>query len=269
MFGGLRRRSHGNHTNVAGNDPAAALTVTAEVVRNATVLHTRGVLEDSTYVVLRDKIIDAALDEPRAVVIDVTELRVPAESALSVFSSARWIVSRWPEVPIALVCEHIAGRDALARSTIAKLVPVFPTIDSALDALPLPATHQNRRRAQAELPASPDSLRRSRELAEEWLTAWSQTDLIPVTKVVITAFVENVLQHTDSRPRVRLESDGATVTVAVEDRSNSPAVVREGEWAKNAPSGLLIVAALCRAWGNAPTPAGKTVWAVIGPENRL
>ena len=33
--------------------------------------------------------------------------------------------------------------------------------------------------------------------------------------------------------------------------------------------GLEIVAALCRAWGNAPYPMGKTVWAVIGPENRL
>jgi hypothetical protein len=35
------------------------------------------------------------------------------------------------------------------------------------------------------------------------------------------------------------------------------------------PSGLHIVGALCRAWGNAPTSSGKTVWAVIGPENRL
>jgi hypothetical protein len=26
---------------------------------------------------------------------------------------------------------------------------------------------------------------------------------------------------------------------------------------------------MCRMWGNSPTPTGKTVWAVIGPENRL
>jgi hypothetical protein len=34
-------------------------------------------------------------------------------------------------------------------------------------------------------------------------------------------------------------------------------------------SGVAIVAALCREWGNAPTPTGKMVWAAIGPENEL
>jgi hypothetical protein len=34
-------------------------------------------------------------------------------------------------------------------------------------------------------------------------------------------------------------------------------------------SGLAIVASVRRAWGNAPRLSGKTVWALIGPENRL
>jgi hypothetical protein len=34
-------------------------------------------------------------------------------------------------------------------------------------------------------------------------------------------------------------------------------------------SGLAIVDALSRAWGSAATSSGKTVWAVIGPENQL
>ena len=104
---------------------------------------------------------------------------------------------------------------------------------------------------------------------EEWLTAWSHTDLIPTAKVVVTTFVENVLQHTDSQPAVRLETDGSTVTVAVADGSRQPPGLSENSMAADRPSGLKIVAALCRMWGNAPTPSGKTVWAVIGPENRL
>jgi anti-anti-sigma regulatory factor len=245
------------------------LTVIAESIRDTTVLHAHGVLEDTTYIALRDRIIDAALAQPRAVVVDVTELQAPTESAWSALSSARWIVGRWPQVPIVLVCEQEAGRDALVRTGIASHVPVYPTVDSALEALPVADPHEDRRRARAELPATPDSLRQARELVAEWLTAWSQTDLIPVTKVVVTAFIENVLQHTDCHPELRLETDGATVTVAVEDSSHSPAIVREGEWATDAPSGLLIVSALCRTWGNAPMSGGKTVWAVIGPENRL
>lgn len=103
-----------------------------------------------------------------------------------------------------------------------------------------------------------------------WLTAWSLTDLIPVTKIVVTAFVENVLQHTDSMPMIRLETDGAAVFVAVADSSHRRAEICEAaSMAGSPPSGLHIVSALCRAWGNAPTSSGKTVWAVIGPENRL
>ena len=114
------------------------------------------------------------------------------------------------------------------------------------------------------------SLGRARELVAGWLTDWGQAELIPVTKVVVTAFVENVLQHTDSNPSVRLEFDGSAVTVAVEDTSHLPAGPRE-EPPKpyTVPSGQHIVGALCRAWGNTPTSSGKTVWAVIGPENRL
>jgi hypothetical protein len=59
------------------------------------------------------------------------------------------------------------------------------------------------------------------------------------------------------------------VTVAVSDHSPSPAGFRESHTSGKLPSGLRIVASLCRAWGNAPTPTGKTIWAVVGPENRL
>lgn len=93
--------------------------------------------------------------------------------------------------------------------------------------------------------------------------------MIPVAKVVVTALVENVLRHTESEPGLRMEFDGAKVTVAVEDASNRPAGVRERPAAQGPPSGLRILTSLCRAWGNAPTTSGKTVWAVIGPENVL
>jgi hypothetical protein len=35
------------------------------------------------------------------------------------------------------------------------------------------------------------------------------------------------------------------------------------------PWGLRIVNALCRQWGNAPTRSGKTVWVIVGRENRI
>jgi hypothetical protein len=233
------------------------------------VLRAGGVLDGFSYLALRDKIIDAALHEPSGVVIDVTELVVPADSAWAVFSSAGWLVSRWPRIPIALVCEHTETREALARSGVPRRVPMYPSIDSALRCFPSGDANLMRHRARADLPASVRSLRRSRELVAGWLTAWSQPEYIPVANIVATTLVENVLQHTDDRPCVRLESDDVVVAVAVGDSSHTPAAMREDATATGAPSGLRIMSAMCRMWGQAPTPAGKTVWAVIGRENLL
>ncbi|KUH86491.1 sulfate transporter [Mycobacterium sp. GA-1999] len=236
-------------------------------MRGTTVLTPDGVLDSRTYRPLRDVIIKAALDEPRAVIVDITKLEVPAESALAVFTSARWHVDRWPEVPIILVCEHADGRSAIVRNGINRWVPVYPTIHDAVEALGQPPPLKSRRRARAYLPGGMASLRRTRELVDEWLTAWTQPELIPVAKVIATAFVENAVAHAASDPNLRLESDGSAVTIAVEDASRLPAGIRES--GGGPPTGLRIVTALCRAWGNAPTPSGKTVWAVVGPENRL
>jgi len=256
--------------NAVTGEPCTALSVAADTVNATSILLTvRGTLDSSTYRCLRDRIIKAALDEPRVVIVDVTELEVPAESALVVFTSARWHVATWPEVPIMLVCGHSTGRSAITRHGISRYVPVYPNVADAIEAASSAQPPPARRRARADLPSRLGSLRLSRELVTDWLTGWSQTDLIPVTKVVVTALVENVLQHTHSDPSVRLEFDGSAVTVAVEDTDPYPAGPREAHMPYSIPSGLHIVSALCRAWGNAPTTSGKTVWAVIGPENRL
>jgi hypothetical protein len=248
----------------------AGLLIIAVAARGPNaVLTPHGVLDSSTYRSLRDSIIKAALDEPEAVIIDVSDLRVPAESAWVVFTSARWHVGIWPEVPIILVCEHLAGRSAISRNGVTRYVPVYPSLQKAVDAADCAASSPLRRRARATLPADVSSLGRARELATDWLTAWLQTDLIPVTKVVVTTLIENVLQHTESSPGFRLEFDGTAVTVAVDDASHVPASLRESPVPNQLPSGLRLLSALCRAWGNSPTPSGKTVWAVIGPENRL
>ncbi|MGX9787926.1 STAS domain-containing protein [Mycobacterium sp. MMS18-G62] len=247
-----------------------ALNVTVEFVGDTVVLDARGVLDETSYLALRDKIIQEALAEPRAVVIDVSGLDVPAESAWLVFSSARWQVDRWPHVPIGLVCHDETGRSAIAHSGIGDRVPVFATLEAAVRALGSTAVSQ-RRRARAELQPTPECLHRARELVADWLGAWSLTDLVPVTKIVVTEFVENVLRHTDSNPMIRLETDGAAVIVAVEDSSHTLAAVSEARAsvAGIPPTGLRIVSAFCRMWANAPTSTGKTVWAMIGQENRL
>jgi hypothetical protein len=250
------------------DSPANSVVVSADMAGAVYLLTADGVLDTSTYLHLRDAIIKAALDEPRAVLVDVNALDVPALSAWSVFTSARWHVSAWPDVPIVLVCGHAGRRRTIARSHVTRYVPVHATIDAAL------ATLRNgqraRWRANVELPASLASLRKAREFVAEWLGEWSHQALIPVATVVVNVFVENVLQHTVSAPVLLLESDGKAVTIAVQDNSSTPAARHEDPYCGGERvSGLAIVASVCRAWGSTPTPSGKTVWAVLGPENQL
>lgn len=245
------------------------VVVDTEHQDDTAVLVVEGVLDSLTYRELRDAVIKAALEEPRAVIVDVNRLSVPSASAWSVFTSARWHVSTWPDVPMLLACEDPKTRRLITRVGVARYVPAHPTRESALAAVAEPSLHV-RRRTRAQLPPTAVSVRVARSLIQAWLTAWARSDLAAVAATVATVLVENVLAHTDSAPVLVLESYRDTVTVAVEDHSHRPAVRHEdaGHGAEML-SGLSIVAALCRAWGSTPTSLGKTVWALVGPENGL
>jgi hypothetical protein len=232
------------------------------------VLTLDGVLDSRTYLQLRNRIIEAALDQPRAVLVDINALHVPAFAAWKVFTSAHWHVNTWPDVPIILICLHPGRRRIIARSGVTRYVPVHANVEAALGSLR--AARPARWRTRAELPVSLASLRKARELVAEWLAAWSHVELIPVATVVVNVFMENVLQHTACTPLLVLESDGAAVTISVRDDSSIPAARHEDPHrGGDRVSGLAIVASVCRAWGSAPMPSGKTVWAVLGPENQL
>jgi anti-anti-sigma factor len=247
--------------------PAIRIDVAPQ--QDVPILVADGVLDGSTYRSLRDTVIKAALDEPRAVIVDVNGLSVPSTSAWSVFTSARWHVSTWPDVPILLVCGEPQVRRTITARGVARYVPVHPTYESALDAVRGRSLH-TRRRARTQLPVSRVSIGLARAVVTDWLTRWDKPELIPVAATVATVFAENVLDHTDSAPVLIVESYQDTVTVAVEDGSDQlPSRHEDADRGAEIVSGLAIVSALCRVWGSTPTSSGKTVWAVVGRENRF
>lgn len=248
----------------------SAIFVTAETLDRVAVLTVVGLLDGTTYRELRDTIIKTALDGLTAVIVDATALDVPSESAWSVFTSARWHVSVWPDVPVILVCGNPSGREAIRRNGITRYVELYSTLEAACAAVKLDDAEPPRRRARTQLPAMHSSLRRARTLTTEWLVAWSRSEMVAVASMIVDVLVENVLEHTQSAPGLVVESRGVTVTIAVEDNSRVPAVRHEHpSRGADAVSGLAVVAALSRTWGSTPTPTGKTVWAVIGPESFL
>jgi anti-anti-sigma factor len=232
------------------------------------VLTVDGELDAAHETPLRERILKATLDNAAAVIVNVSGLKVHTESAWSAFMSAYWQLGDVAHIPILLVCTDRAAREAITRSGVTHFMPIYSSEKAAFKAL---GQNSRRpvRRTDVQLPADLTSLRESRRLVREWLTTWSQSKLIPVALVVVNVFVENVLEHTASVPAVRIEAQGTTATIAVSDASNTPAVRLPSPNKGIDVSGLAIVDALSRAWGSTPTSFGKTVWAVIGPENQL
>ncbi|WP_293326552.1 STAS domain-containing protein [Mycobacterium sp.] len=253
--------------SAVANSPGP-LTIALRTEQSVVVLTVAGVLAGANTEALRDGIVKATLAKPAAVIVDINGLRVPTESDWLVLLGARWQDGARPDVPILLVCASRTRRDAIARTGVVRFMPAYTNEKGAKKALAR-LTLRDVRHAQARLPASLTSLRESRRLVREWLTAWSYPGFIPVALVVVNVFLENVLKHTGSDPVVRVECDGATATVAVSDGAGAPAARLPSPPKGTDVSGLAIVSALSRDWGSTPTSSGKTVWAVIGPENQL
>lgn len=226
-----------------------------------------GTLDSWTYRDVRDSVIKAALGQHDAVVVDVSALAVPAITAWAAFTSARWHVSVWPDIPVILMSDDIVERARIRRSGVTRFVPL---VANEAEAVATIGAGGFRRRARRVLNTSPDSVEAARRFVRECLTAWSRQDVVPTASAVVTVLVDNVLSHTRSYPTVTVEAVEDRVTIAVSDDDPRAAVRHESaDNSAHTVSGLAVVAALTRAWGSIATAGGKTVWALIGPENRL
>jgi hypothetical protein len=243
------------------------MRICSSCVGEAHLLAVSGTLNSATYRTVRDTVIKAALDEPAAVLVDVDALSVPAQSAWSVFTSARWHVSRWPNVPIALICTSALTRRLLRRNGIDRYVPVHPTADEALADWASTGLTPRRLRARRDLPAERGSLDRARSHVRDCLVDWHREEYVPTASVVTTVLVENALDHTQSPIVVRLECEETVVIIAVDDGSSVQAVRTDPD--ANRVPGLEVLATVTRAWGNLPSATGKTVWAAIGQDDLL
>jgi anti-anti-sigma regulatory factor len=237
------------------------LTVFAASVGSYVYMRVQGTLDSTTYRQLRDHVIKVVLEQPRAVIVDVSDIVAPEVSAWAVFTSARWHVRQAADVPIALVCADQPTRVLLSRLRVSRYVPAYESFRAAVAAI-ADGSFRYHRRAHIELPPEDASITRAGMFAVSELESWCMPEPAPVASEVATLLVGDALAQTPFELALKLESDGLTVTVAVEDKNTGgPKKV-----AAHRP-GLTAVSMLCRSFGCAPTPAGQRVWAVIGPEN--
>ncbi|MEU2772157.1 ATP-binding protein [Streptomyces sp. NPDC007162] len=123
------------------------------------------------------------------------------------------------------------------------------------------------RRFRFELAAHPGSPAQARRLARARLTGWSVcADTCDTALLVISELVTNAIVHTASRRVVcELHDRDDTVRIAVHDEGCAP---DEPHPSPQRPEeehgrGLLLVEALCQAWGAQEHGPGLLVWAEL------
>jgi anti-sigma regulatory factor (Ser/Thr protein kinase) len=217
-----------------------------------------GALDVTTYRLLRDALVKLAVEQPRAVIVDVTGLDLGRESALTVFVSAWLQVSDWPGVSILLAAGTERQR-AVLRGAVSRYVPHHPTVAAAVAASSSPP---HARRAVLDLAAVAVAARLARVFVRDTCGGWGLSHLVPAVAATATELVENAVRHAGTPAQLRLELRPRTLTVAVRDRSPVPAVLVERLPGEHGGNGMRIVSHLAAAWGCSPHLAGgKVVWA--------
>jgi anti-sigma regulatory factor (Ser/Thr protein kinase) len=123
------------------------------------------------------------------------------------------------------------------------------------------------RRFRFELSAHPGSVARARQLTRARLAGWAVCeDTCDTAALVVSELVTNAIVHTAGKHVVcELHDDADLVRIAVRDEGCAPGEPRpvpqrpEEEHGR----GLLLVAALCRAWGAQDAGPGLLVWAEL------
>ncbi|MCP9620848.1 ATP-binding protein [Nocardia otitidiscaviarum] len=228
-----------------------------------TVVRPRGVLNPTTYRCFSDDLVKFTVEEPRAVIVVLDDLRVSSEPLLSVFASVSMRVGDWPGVPVLLVVELGFRRAVLRSSAIRRFVPVFATVTAAVRSLEHPPL---RRWATLDLAPTGDCAQRARRFVDDICQRWDTGSALGDAQLIATELVENSFLHSRSEAdiRVRLELRDDLLTVAVADADPREAVLREPGPGGPRFYGLHVVARLARAWGCAPKwPIGKVVWATV------
>jgi hypothetical protein len=242
--------------------PVEVLTATRS---GSCVVRPVGVLDSSTYRGLRDTLVKLTVEQPDALVVDLSELRIGSETALTVFSSVWMQVSEWPGVPVLLVTGDQAVQSLLSGA-ISRYTPHFATVADALAAAGRPPV---RRLAALDIEAGPAGCRITRLFVRRTCQKWDLTSQVSAAIAVTNELVDNAMVHAGPSCQIRLELRGRMLTIAVRDDSSQRAVLRERVGFEERGNGLRIVAGLARTWGCAPhLSGGKVVWAIIADVRR-
>jgi len=237
-----------------------ALTLAPEQRASSTTVTVTGVLDLLSYPELRDGLLKIAAEATDGLVADIDGLRIEEAPLANVFALVAMRISEWPGVGFALVSHRAEHRRMLAARLVDRFVELHADLGSAEHSLMRPA----RLRAARAFVHADTASALARRFVREICVEWTIPELTGDAQLVATELVENVVRHTTSDVRVRLELRRGMFSVAVADDNDRPAVLLERLSPAEPGLGLRMVAQVTKVWGCSESwSGGKIVWAVL------
>jgi anti-anti-sigma factor len=226
------------------------------------VIRPRGDLDSYSAHDLRLALLDCLAELPDAVVVDVADLVVLDDVALTVLASIAQQSERWPGARVVLAGASDTLMSAADRMGVLGLVTTCPDVESAATQFPADIAW----RRHAGIAADRDAPGVARAAVAQFCTAYrvGAGGDEAAAQLVASELVTNAVVHARTPIDLTLKLAGANLQIAVRDGGGGRARLA-GITDESAESGrgLLLVDALAQAWGNFQPGSGKVVWATV------
>lgn len=246
------------------------LRIAVRAIGEATVVSPSGVLDVASAPQLRTLLLKQLADQPAAVIVLLQDLVLARAYSLSVFTSVARQTTDWSGIPLILVVGRGHDRQLQLHSeVVARFIPVFRDLASALASINRPPARQLTR---LRLAAQPSSAGVARRYVAATCELWRCEEVVEDAVAIVSELVANAVGHAGTDAVLRLELRRQLLTVAVSDGDPTLPVLRPHDDVSISGRGLGIVSALSTAWGCHPTSTGgKVVWSTLrvpGPDTR-
>ncbi|MFG1603145.1 STAS domain-containing protein [Actinoplanes sp. NPDC049265] len=211
---------------------------------------------------VRMALLKSLVEQPDAVVVELTGLSVREPAALAVFSAVVRQAAVWPGTPLLIAAPDPDQAAQLAGGRYGRLA-VFASAAQALIAKP-----DNRipMLSEALLPVT-GAAARARALAREACHRWIVPQLTDAAILVTGELVTNAMEHANTMIGLRLSMGHRYLMIAVRDGSTERPRLDSGPAGKIATGrGLRLVEELSHRWGCLLAPDGKVVWASLAAD---
>lgn len=238
--------------------------MTRDVERGLVHVAFHGTLTLPTAPLAHNTVLKCLVEQPVAVVINISELASRGNVAVPTFLAVRRQARRSPAVPLVVVAAKSSTGGSL-RSALSRYLPTCSTLREAHELVArLPTASQWR---HLRLDPSPLAPSLARDMVSGSCAEWRVAPLMHPARTITSELVSNAVEHAGTDINLTVTLRGVFLCLAVRD--GSPVLPRQRDLAPHDPRapldvrgyGLRMLANVAHSWGAEITAEGKVVWA--------